>query len=120
MLRTGPTVEFDVFLDLRFTLFAFGRLIYGKFDVVAAIAHYDRHQGRIFGRDVLIVKRYIAEKAEHITIKVAPVTHSPKFDVSDDVIYKLNADLFAGHILFDKSGKKNSPVIVAVIVVVGN
>ena len=72
MLRTGRTIKIDVFLYLRFAALALGRLVDREFDIVLTVGHDDRHEGGVLGRDVLVVKSDVAEKSEHVAVKVAP------------------------------------------------
>ena len=41
VLNSGSFVIINVFLNLTFAFFAFGRFVYGKFYVVSAVAHDD-------------------------------------------------------------------------------
>src|SRR5690606_35051994 len=55
VLHAGAMVKVQVFFDLR--LFSsFGRFVNGEFDVTAAVGHHFGHQGRVFRRDVFVVK----------------------------------------------------------------
>ena len=114
MLGTGAAIKLDVFLDLRFALFALGRLVDREFDIVLAVRHDDRHQCRILGRDVLVVKRDVAEKAHHVAIKIAPLAHFAELDVADDMIDHHDAGRLAFDVLRDKAGQERADVRVFV------
>ena len=93
VLHAGAFVEVDVLLDLA--LFqAFGRLVDGEFDVAVAVGHHFRHQGGVFGGDVLVVEGNEQFEAHHVLVELDPLVHGAEFDVADAVVHIFQADGF--------------------------
>jgi hypothetical protein len=52
-----------------------------------AVLHYLRHQGGIFGADVLIVEMQQLAEAQHLVVEIDPGVHLAQLHVANDVIH---------------------------------
>ena len=71
VLHAGSPIIFEVLFNLRIAP-PRGRLVDGKLDAAVAVGHDFRHQGGVFGTDVLIVKVLIETKAHGVAIEIDP------------------------------------------------
>ena len=85
VLHAGAAVELQEFLDLRAAL-GLGRLVDRELDPAGAVLHHLRHQGGIFGADVLVVEVDQLLEAEHVLVELDPLVHLAFLDVADDVV----------------------------------
>ena len=67
--------------------FALRRLVKRELDPVVPVRHHFGHEGRVFGRDVLIVEVLIERKAHHRGVKIYPTVHLVPAHVPDYVVH---------------------------------
>src|SRR5262245_38097840 len=91
VLYAGSAVILQEFVDLR-PAPALGRLVDRKLDPPPPIGDDLRHQRRVFGADVLVVKAGEDRKTHDLAVVVDPIAHLAFFDVGDDMIDRLEPD----------------------------
>src|SRR5207248_11020716 len=78
-------IELEIFLHLRF-LFAFGRFVDWKFYETISVTHDLAHEGRVFGRDILVVEGQDIFEPHHVLVKFHPRIHLVPTDVAHAMI----------------------------------
>ncbi len=85
VLDAGTPVELEILVDLAL-LAPFGRLVDGELDPAIPVRHDLRHQGAVFGGDVLVVEADDLAEAQHVPVEADPVIHPAQLDVADTMV----------------------------------
>jgi len=115
VLDAGTLVEVEVLLDLGLAA-AFGGLVDGELDVAVAVGHDLRHEGGVFGGDVVVVEVLVEAEAHDVGVEVDPLVHGVPADVADDVVDVEEADGTGDVVVRDGlvAGEEGSGVVGAV------
>src|SRR5688572_4285458 len=85
MLCARPPVEVEVLLYLRLLL-PLGRLVDRELHAPRAVLHHLRHEGRVFGGDILVVERDKLTETHDTSVIVDPLVHLSQLYIEHDMV----------------------------------